>query len=409
MTRHRTPKVSLFGNFGVANLGNDATLLVVVSRLRLLFPDGELCCICTAPENVAATHELEAVPHTRRGVRIWDRSLRLGERLRTASAGLSEEVHEYARAWRVLKDTNLFIVPGTGLLTDAWGLAGWGPYGLFKWSLVAKLRGCRVMFVSVGAGPIQSALGRRLVKWALSFASYRSYRDLESKRVVGDLGIDTREDPVYPDLVFDLSRPANSTHSAPTRDRAVVGVGLMEYAWRYSASSPTDDTYGHYIASLAAFVRWLLDRDHDVRLILGDSDSAAIDDLRVLLPHEGSTDARVSFHPAESVDDLLFQLDTTDVVVATRFHNVLFSLLLGKPVVALSFHHKCSALMEQMRLSEYCHDIHDMSTERLIAQFEAAVGDAEDLSRTITERVEVFRQALTEQYGRIFEHLGERV
>ena len=43
----------------------------------------------------------------------------------------------------------MLIVPGTGLLTDAYGLGGWGPYSLFKWSLAAKLRGCRVLFVSV--------------------------------------------------------------------------------------------------------------------------------------------------------------------------------------------------------------------------------------------------------------------
>ena len=59
-----------------------------------------------------------------------------------AVLGLSQEVREYIRAWRVLKGTDMFVVPGTGLLTDAFGLAGWRPYGLFKWSLMARLRGC---------------------------------------------------------------------------------------------------------------------------------------------------------------------------------------------------------------------------------------------------------------------------
>ena len=62
-------------------------------------------------------------------------------------------------------------------MTDAFGLSHWGPYSLFKWVLMAKLRRCRVLFVSVGAGPIDRTLGRILVKATLSLADYRSYRD----------------------------------------------------------------------------------------------------------------------------------------------------------------------------------------------------------------------------------------
>ena len=109
-----------------------------------------------------AAHGIEAVPHTVRSVRIWDRQVPLGRRLRMAFLGLSEEVREYIRAWRTLEGTDMFVIPGTGLLTDAFGLSGWGPYGVLKWSLVARLRGCRVMFVSVGAGPVRSAPGRFL-------------------------------------------------------------------------------------------------------------------------------------------------------------------------------------------------------------------------------------------------------
>ena len=46
------------------------------------------------------------------------------------------------------------------------------------------------------------------------------------------------------------------------------------------------------------------------------------------------------------------------------------AMLLHKPVIAISFHHKVSSLMAQMALSEYCHDIHQMDADRLIAQFQ---------------------------------------
>ena len=121
MTKQKPTKISFFGNFGTMNFGNEATLLVMVSRLRLLFPNCEFCCICTSPENVIATHGIEAVPHTVRSVRIWDRQVPLGKRLRMATLGLSEEIREHIRAWRELKGTDMMIIPGTGLLTDAFG------------------------------------------------------------------------------------------------------------------------------------------------------------------------------------------------------------------------------------------------------------------------------------------------
>ena len=98
----------------------------------------------------------------------------------------------------------MLIIPGTGLLTDAYGLTGWGPYNLFKWSLIAKLRGCEVLFVSVGAGPIYSTLGRYFVKSALSMADFRSYRDDASMAYLKGIGFPTNSDRVYPDLVFSL-------------------------------------------------------------------------------------------------------------------------------------------------------------------------------------------------------------
>jgi polysaccharide pyruvyl transferase WcaK-like protein len=403
MTKQKPAKISFFGHFGTGNSGNEATLLAIVSRFRLRFPTCEFCCICSYPENVAATLGIQAVPHTVRSVRIWDRQVPLGRRLRMAFRGLSEEPREYIRAWRTLKGTDVFIIPGTGLLTDAFALAGWGPYGLFKWSVMARLRGCRVMFVSVGAGPVRSAQGRFLVKSALSRADYRSYRDAPSKEVLESLGLRTRDDRIYPDLVFGLS-PGVEPMAADREKRPVVGLGLMEYAGKYSVANPMRGTYDGYLGSLAVFVRWLLDHDYDVKLLLGDADTLAVDDLRAVLRERlaPNTAERVTYRPTNSVEELLSQLSATDLVVATRFHNILMSLLLNKPVIAITFHHKCWSLMNEMGLSEYCHDINQMNADTLIKQFQALVRNADDLKQMIPQGVETSKRALDEQYELIF-------
>ena len=105
----------------------------------------------------------------------------------------------------------MLIVPGTGLLTDAYGLFGWGPYSLFKWSLLAKACRCKLLFVSVGAGPIYGALGRWFVKSALSLADFRSYRDDSTKQYLKSIGFHSDNDRVCPDLVFSLSETCDTS------------------------------------------------------------------------------------------------------------------------------------------------------------------------------------------------------
>ena len=406
MSSNRKPlKVSFFGHFGSKNSGNESTLLAVLAHLRARFPRSEFCCICTNPDVVAARDGIEALPITTRDARIWDGDVPLARRVPMALLAVGAELRQYVRAFRKLKGTDMLIVPGTGLLTDAYGLSNWGPYSVFKWTLMAKLRGCRVLFISVGAGPINRAPGRLLVKAALSLADYRSYRDEASRDYLRGIGFRTNGDQVYPDLVFGLPQAWLSRDAAPGEGkRRVVGLGLMVYHGKYSAADPSPETYGAYLDALATFAGWLLENDYDIRLLLGDADTWVIEEFRTALTARLGTydEGRIVEQPIMTVEDVLAELAETDVVVATRFHNVLLSLLLNKPVIAISFHHKCASLMRQMNLSDYCQDIHDLDAERLIEQFQRLEQNRTAIKRAIGERVDEARKPLDEQYDLLF-------
>ena len=155
-------KITFYGHFGSLNTGNESTLRAIHSCLRALAPDSEFSCVCSYPEMVSAREGIEALPINARVVKLWkhDEGMRWDRRLTGAFVGLKEELREYVRAFRSLKGTDVLIVPGTGLVTDAYGIAGWGPYNQFKWALMAKLRGCKVVFLSVGVGPVHRLSGR---------------------------------------------------------------------------------------------------------------------------------------------------------------------------------------------------------------------------------------------------------
>ena len=400
-------KITFYGHFGTLNTGNESTLLAIVSRLRAHSPDCEIACVCSNPESLTAAQGLDAIAISTRSARIWNRDAALGERLRTAIGGARQEFGQYVRAVRALRGTDALIIPGTGLLTDAYGMVPWGPYNTFKWTLAARLRGCKVLVVSVGAGPVDSVLGRVLVKATLRLASYRSYRDEASRSHLRNIGLRTGRDPIYPDLVFGLPDALIPVDVDAGTRRPVVGIGLMWYVGNYSIAHSERATYAAYLRSLGVFARWLLEHDYDIRLLVGDGDAFVIQDFKALLQAEGVYDARrVVDQPITSIQEVLHELAATDVVVATRFHNVLLALLLNKPVMAISFHHKCSSLMTEMQLSEYCHDINRLDVDALVEQFEKLQSNTQSVRRIIREGVERAREALEEQYDLIFNGLG---
>jgi polysaccharide pyruvyl transferase WcaK-like protein len=111
--------------------------------------------------------------------------------------------------------------------------------------------------------------------------------------------------------------------------------------------------------------------------------------------------------PVHSVSDLLSQIANTDFVVAARFHNVLLSLLCNKPVVSISFHHKCESLMDAMGLSAYCLSINDVTIDVLTHKFCELTRNASMLRPLIKKRVQEFRDVLNEQYGLVIGYLSE--
>ena len=410
-SKRNGPKIAFFGHFGQGNFGNESTLQAILYHLRRLVPDAEVTCICTGPETVAADYNIAAVQISGIVVKPWNLRNPLAKLVRKLFIGIPSELYRWLKGLMTLWGTDVLIIPGTGLLTDAFSLFGWGPYSMFKWSVIAKACRCKLFFVSVGAGPIYGAIGRCLVKSALFLADFRSYRDGSTVQYLKSIGFRADNDPVYPDLAFSLPEALIPHEDAKTRRRTVVGLGLMHYAGRYSVDRPRNAIYLAYLDVLVIFVRWLLAHDCDVRLLIGDVyDRAVTQEFRSLLK-EGSLmyeEGRIIDEPVASVGHLLSQIAATDIVVATRFHNVLLALLLNKPVISISFHHKCASLMSGMGLSEYSQDINDLKADRLIEQFCHLEKNAGSLRPMIRQKAEGCRKALDDQYNLIFQALGPR-
>jgi len=405
----KQPKLALFGAFGVGNLGNECTLQALLHNIRRYVPDAEICCICPGPDEVRLAYKIRATPIEEIPFsHIANRALRL---LRKILVRVPLELFRWIRAIVTLTDVDVLVMTGTGMLSD-FGISPLGlHFQILKWTLLAKFCHRKVVFLSVGAGPLRRPLSRRIVKAALSLADYRSYRDIFSKNYLESIGFDTQRDHVFPDLAFSYPAAKLPQNSNNGSSRAVVGVGLMTYFNRTGSSPENDTIYSEYIAKIGDFVSWLLEKKYTVQLLIGDVtyDQSATRDLMAYIKKRGvhCENGTIIDEPATSVDQVLSQLDATDFVVASRFHNILLALMLAKPVLAISYHEKNAALMASAGLAEFSQDIEHINVDKMIRQFQSMEEKADSIELRLRRNAAACRVALDDQYNLIFnEHLG---
>jgi len=406
-------KIALFGFFGWGNLGNTGTLQAFLHHLRRHLPEAEVHCICANPEDVAEHFQIPVFPIDLMPHRFWYKPT--NPILRVLHQGLLRvplEAWLWFKAYRYVQGFDLLLIPGTGVLDD-FGVGPFQtPYDLFKWCMVTKLSGTQLSFVSVGAGPILHPVSRWFCKAALALADYRSYRDELSKRYMASIGFTRGDNGVYPDLMFSLPLPsdinklwsdASSNKMQQQEAVRVIGVGVIEYYGWHNTHENGEELYQQYLAKLGRFVLWLLEKEHVVRILIGQiHDQRAVDDLKVYIERTNTALLPLLIaEPIASTADLFQQIVTTDMVVATRFHNVLCSLMLDKPVVSIGYAKKNDVLMAEMGLGEYCQQIEEFDVERLQAQFTRLAENSDQIREQIRAKNIEYRQALDEQYRQI--------
>lgn len=398
--------IALFGNFGSNNSGNEGSLLTVVDFLRRARPEAHLFCVCPHPSVVRSTLGIPAIPIRRPGriAEISNRAVRIPVR------GL-DKIRDFARAFREIRRADVMIVPGTGILDDFGEPPQGMPLDIFMWCIAARLWGTKVAFASVGAGPIDHPISRWLMVTAAKLAHYRSYRDIPSKTFMENAGLNVAKDAVYPDVVFKLAPPAVSARPVSETGALTVGVGVMKYKGWYGFAEGGQAIFDTYLDKLARFVFHLLKSGHRIKLLTGETtDMEAVDALlaRLRASALGHLPERVSKGLSDSLHSLMEQISETDIVVATRFHNVVCALKMEKPVISLGYSEKNDALLAEMGLGEYCQHVDEFDVDVLIAHFERAVGASQEIKSLVRARNLAFGQLLDVQNERLLSEVLPR-
>ena len=386
------PRVGLFGLLGSGNVGNDASLEAVLAYLRADHPDAVIDAMCMGPGRVRSQYGIEAIPLQWYKAREDRHSGWAAAVLKATGKGLD--------AWRTLawvRRHDAVIVPGMGVLESSLPPKASGfPYAMFLLGVAGKVSRTKVALVSVGATMIKQRLIRQFFDIAARTAYYRSYRDDQSRENMRRRGLDVSGDPVYPDLVFSLPVP-----DCGPGDPQIVGLGVMAYHGTNDHRGQAADIHAAYLADMKRFARWLVDRGRQIRLTVGDGPDNAIADEIVADLRAYRPDLELSWavaEPVASFADLASAMAPVSLVVATRYHNVICALRLGKPVISLGYSAKNQAVMAGTGLAEFCQVAHTLDVDLLTEQFTALEQQSAQLRETIIAGNAASAARLREQF-----------
>ena len=432
-------RIGLLGHYGNKNMGDDATLQAVISDIRKYCPNAMICCFSPNPEDTQKRHGIPTFPldsafkrcrasgaigdvHSERATPLRAYKLSkiralikqdtliyfllkpvMGIVRRLLS--LVGELGFIVNSYRVSPSLDLLIISGGGQLDDSWG-GPWGsPFILFKWAMIGKASGAKLLFISVGAGPIKYRLSRFFIKFALNFSNYRSYRDESSRKLIQAIGVKGK-DFVFPDIAYSLTVNRRDT-SEVRGEHHIVGISPMAYLDHRCWPENDKEFYESYVKKIAALTLWLIQRQYIVSFFCSQliMDAPVIQDVKRAMENmeTGIRWEHIIEPPVNSVKDLVNALGMCYFVVASRLHGVILSHLLYKPVIALSYHEKIDMLMADMGHSDYCLDINNFSLDVLKDRVYMLQSYHEILTTQIRNKVSSYKLALENQYNRIFE------
>ncbi|MFD4195992.1 polysaccharide pyruvyl transferase family protein [Amycolatopsis thermoflava] len=386
-------RIGFFGILGSGNLGNDGSLDAVMTYVRERYPDAELGFLAMGPEQLTARY---GAPATH--LQWYEPHAGDAAGLRAAGLKVLGKLLDPFRTWAWVRNYDVVIVPGMGVLEATLPLRPWAlPYSLFWLGATARLTGTRVALVSVGADVVRKRATRWVITRAARLAHYRSYRDEHSRQAMARMGVDVSADAVFPDLAFGLADPE------PRPSTGAVGVGVMAFHGGNDDRARADDINRAYLSTVKRFVRLLADEGRPIRLFTGDvADDEVPAEIIATVPG-----ADITAEPLTSLQDLMRRMAEVDVVVATRYHNVLCALKTAKPTISLGYARKNDVLMSAMGLGEFCQSAREPDFDRLVAQFRELEDRREELTAVLKERNRVMSERLERQFAIMSESVVE--
>jgi polysaccharide pyruvyl transferase CsaB len=347
------PKVVISGYYGFHNEGDEAMLYAIVNGLRDRLPELEIVVLSMDPAYTAKQFQVKTVHRD-----------------------------NPAQIWRALKEADLLISGGGGLLQDVTG-----PNSILYYLgivLMAKLMGKPVFFYGQGIGPVRTALGRAMMKFIVNRVDFITVRDSSSRVELHSLGVD--KPPVY--VTADPVLGLDPAFINKERGKAVLkGLGLLENPVVGISVRPWKNLTG-YRQVMVDLVRDFTGQGYQV-LMVPMHHSADLQVSREVALEAGG--GCVVLEKEHNFLDLLEIIANMHMLVGMRLHFLIFGALMNVPMVGVAYDPKVSSFLEMvgMPLGGY---VESLEYEQLSEIVRKVMEQPEEIREKLKQNVSSLRK-----------------
>lgn len=276
---------------------------------------------------------------------------------------------------------------------------------------ISLLMGKPLVFFTQSLGPFSNRRNRIALSKIFSGALIILLRDEKSREHLMDLGVDMCKVYVFPDIAFAL--PINEI---PKKDIArmfyqkqSLNVGISVRYWSFFKQ--VDKTIGmkNYIEVISKTVTHLINKYNSSITFISTCQGIPeywADDSKVALeiwrglPDNVKKSVRVD-HSFHTLSELLGILASFDMVIATRMHMAILSLIAGTPVLSIAYEFKTKELFKQLGLAEWTQDIETLEAETFQKVLDSFLRQFPENSEAVFNRVAEERERSMDSVKRV--------
>ncbi len=417
---------------GGGNLGDAAIQDAVIAHIRRRVPDARIVAFSFIPPDTAKRHGIPCYPLTREWRpsapaspngdgrpaigQAMKSSIKKVRILRALARPLVDGVREcafLARSYKTLRSLDVLIMSGGGQLCELWGGPWAHLYNVFKFSVLARLARRRLYYLNVGVEPLEHRLSRFFARCGVQLADYVSFRDVYSQTLARELGVKAKTH-VHPDPAYALETSAYVNGGAGSTVK-MVGINPLGYCDPRIWPRKDPLVYDRYLGKLTQFSVWLRQQGYALKFFTTSVgvDKYAVADLKRRVLERCASDASTVASAAPStegvrealcgsVSELLGEMAECDFIVTSRYHGVIFSHLLRKPVIALSYQGKSDAAMQPAGLEDFAANIEHFEIDWLMGAFRSLVRGRDTIKGHEASAVAACAALLQRQFDDLF-------
>jgi polysaccharide pyruvyl transferase CsaB len=347
------------GYYGFNNFGDEAILKSMVRAFKEKIPQIKILVLSQNPVHTSQTYQVKAI-----------------NRLHLISI------------LNCLRDTNLFISGGGGLLQDSTG-KGWSILYYLGLILGAKIIRVPVMIYAQGIGPINQPINKKLMKWILNKVDLITVRDNFSKELLENLGVVKPSIYVNSDPSFLLNKKdincilENYPHIQElmnSDNRPIIGVSVREYKGNRSDLK----------IMFAQLADYLIEK-YKVKIVFlpfkFDDDVQVSEEILSLMKNQADI-LKIKLEPEE----LISILSQFSLMIGVRLHSIIFSSMANLPFIAFKYDPKIKNFVAELGLSELLLELDNVSLEKIQEKIEYIRENKDRIKEILSEKVKDLKE-----------------